>query len=53
MPRTFMDNEAKWFPEGTLEELPAIEGHRDDFDILGWALQPGDCVVFIPPVAGG
>jgi ectoine hydroxylase-related dioxygenase (phytanoyl-CoA dioxygenase family) len=46
MPRTFMDNEAKWFPEGTLAELPAIEGHRDDFDILGWALQPGDCVFF-------
>ena len=46
MPRTFMDNEAKWFPEGTLEELPAIEQHRDDFDILGWALQPGDCVFF-------
>ena len=46
MPRTFMDNEAKWFPEGTLEELPAIEQHRDDFGILGWALQPGDCVFF-------
>ena len=26
MPRTFMDNEAKWFPEGELEELPDIEG---------------------------
>ncbi len=46
MPRTFLDHEAKWFPEGTLAELPAIEGHRDDFDILGWALEPGDCVFF-------
>jgi ectoine hydroxylase-related dioxygenase (phytanoyl-CoA dioxygenase family) len=46
MPRTFMDHEAKWFPEGTLEELPDIEGRREDFDILGWALQPGDCVFF-------
>src|SRR3954464_4277028 len=25
MPRTFMDHEAKWFPEGALEELPDIE----------------------------
>ncbi len=46
MPRTFLDNEAKWFPEGTLAELPAIEQSREDFDILGWALQPGDCVFF-------
>lgn len=46
MPRTFLDHEAKWFPEGTLAELPPIEGHRDDFDILGWALEPGDCVFF-------
>ena len=38
MPRSFMDKQAKWFPEGTLHELPTIEGSRDDFDILGWAL---------------
>ncbi len=46
MPRTFMDNQAKWFPEGTLEELPDIEARREDFDILGWALEPGDAVFF-------
>jgi ectoine hydroxylase-related dioxygenase (phytanoyl-CoA dioxygenase family) len=46
MPRTFMDNEARWFPEGTLEELPDIESRRGDWNILGWALQPGDCVFF-------
>ncbi|MFN8155970.1 MAG: phytanoyl-CoA dioxygenase family protein [Candidatus Nanopelagicales bacterium] len=46
MPRTFLDNEAKWFPEGTLAELPQIEADRDSFDILGWALEPGDCVFF-------
>jgi ectoine hydroxylase-related dioxygenase (phytanoyl-CoA dioxygenase family) len=46
MPRTFMDNQAKWFPEGTLEELPDIEAHRDEHEILGWALQPGDAVFF-------
>ena len=46
MPRSFMNNEAKWFPEGTLAELPQIEADRDSFDILGWALEPGDCVFF-------
>ena len=46
MPRTFMTNEARWFPEGSLAELPDIATHRDDFDILGWALEPGDVVCF-------
>lgn len=46
MPRTFMDNQAKWFPEGTLSEIPAIEQDRAAFDILGWAMEPGDAVFF-------
>jgi ectoine hydroxylase-related dioxygenase (phytanoyl-CoA dioxygenase family) len=46
MPRTFMDDEAKWFPEGTLEELPDIEGDRAAFEILAWELEPGDAVYF-------
>lgn len=46
MPRTFMDNEAKWFPEGSLRELPAIESDRGSFDILSWAMEPGDAVFF-------
>ena len=46
MPRTFMDNEARWFPEGSLADLPDIEGHREDFPILGWELEPGDAVFF-------
>ena len=28
MPRTFMDDQARWFPEGSLEELPDIEADR-------------------------
>jgi len=28
MPRTFMDHQARWFPEGSLAELPDIEGTR-------------------------
>lgn len=29
-----------------LEELPDIDGNREDYDILGWALGPGDALAF-------
>ena len=46
MPRTFMTHEARWFPEGTLQELPDIEGQRTSLPIVGWPLEPGDAVAF-------
>ncbi len=46
MPRSFMDDQAKWFPEGSLEELPDVDGDRDRFEILAWELEPGDAVFF-------
>jgi len=46
MPRSFLDQEAKWFPEGSLADLPDIEGDRQHHRILGWALEPGDAVCF-------
>jgi ectoine hydroxylase-related dioxygenase (phytanoyl-CoA dioxygenase family) len=46
MPRSFMSSDAKWFPEGTLADLPDIEGNRDAFEIIGWEMQPGDAVFF-------
>ncbi len=46
MPRSFMDAQAKWFPEGSLADLPNIEAARHAFPILGWELQPGDAVCF-------
>lgn len=46
MPRSFMDNQAKWFPEGSLNELPDIENHRNQFPIIGWEIEPGDVVCF-------
>jgi ectoine hydroxylase-related dioxygenase (phytanoyl-CoA dioxygenase family) len=46
MPRSFMDAQAKWFPEGTLADLPNIEAAREKFPILGWELEPGDAVCF-------
>lgn len=46
MPRTFKDNHASWFPEGSLGELPDIESDRSSWPILGWELEPGDALFF-------
>jgi ectoine hydroxylase-related dioxygenase (phytanoyl-CoA dioxygenase family) len=46
MPRSFLDAEARWFPEGTLADLPDIDRERDRYRILGWELEPGDAVCF-------
>ena len=46
MPRTFMQHEAKWFPEGALADVPDVQANRDAFPIIGWELQPGDAVFF-------
>jgi ectoine hydroxylase-related dioxygenase (phytanoyl-CoA dioxygenase family) len=46
MPRSFLDGEAKWFPDGTLAELPAIDDEPDRFRVLAWDLEPGDAVFF-------
>jgi ectoine hydroxylase-related dioxygenase (phytanoyl-CoA dioxygenase family) len=46
MPRTFRDHQAKWFPEGSLAELPPIDQQPDQHRQLAWALQPGDVVAF-------
>jgi ectoine hydroxylase-related dioxygenase (phytanoyl-CoA dioxygenase family) len=44
MPKTFLAEESKWFPEGSLAPVPDpdVEGGR----VLEWALEPGDCVAF-------
>jgi ectoine hydroxylase-related dioxygenase (phytanoyl-CoA dioxygenase family) len=46
MPRTFLNSEARWFPEGNLAELPDIDADRGAFDIRRFALQPGDAIFF-------
>jgi ectoine hydroxylase-related dioxygenase (phytanoyl-CoA dioxygenase family) len=46
MPRSFMDAQAKWFPEGALHDRPDIEADRSAYPILSWALEPGDAVCF-------
>lgn len=44
MPRTFLTQQARWFPEGSLAELPEIDRARNS--ILGWEIEPGDVVCF-------
>lgn len=46
MPRSFMDNQAKWFPEGSLADLPDIDSNRENYPIIGWEITPGDVVCF-------
>jgi len=45
-PGTCRDNQAKWFADGTLAELPPIDAEPDQHRQLAWALQPGDAVAF-------
>jgi ectoine hydroxylase-related dioxygenase (phytanoyl-CoA dioxygenase family) len=46
MPRAFMTAESRWFPLGSLAELPDIDANLDSYPILGWALEPGDAIAF-------
>jgi ectoine hydroxylase-related dioxygenase (phytanoyl-CoA dioxygenase family) len=46
MPRSFLDGQSKWFPEGSLAELPDIDGEPDRYRVIGWELEPGDAVFF-------
>ena len=32
--------------ERRFERLPDIQAAREDYDIVSWAMQPGDCIVF-------
>ena len=44
MPKTFLSEEAKWFPDGSLAEVPDVEA--GGYEVLGWDLAPGDAVAF-------
>ena len=46
MPRTFLDDQAKWFPDGALEELPDFDADPERWRVIGWDLEPGDAVFF-------
>jgi ectoine hydroxylase-related dioxygenase (phytanoyl-CoA dioxygenase family) len=46
MPRTFLRKEARWFPDGSLAELPDISDNPSAFDIRRFGLEPGDAIFF-------
>jgi len=46
MPRTFLDDRAAWFAEGTLAEIPNFDDDPERWPVIGWALEPGDAVFF-------
>jgi ectoine hydroxylase-related dioxygenase (phytanoyl-CoA dioxygenase family) len=46
MPRSFLDGQAKWFPDGALAEMPDLAADPERFPVIGWALEPGDAVFF-------
>lgn len=46
MPRTFMTKQGKWFPEGTLADIPDMSLTENRRRVIGWALEPGDLVAF-------
>ena len=48
MPRSFLDHQAKWFPEGSLDEMGDVDDdlRRDPSALRRWALEPGDAVAF-------
>jgi ectoine hydroxylase-related dioxygenase (phytanoyl-CoA dioxygenase family) len=46
MPRTFLSKEARWFPEGSLAELPDIDSDRGAWDLRRFDLAPGDAIFF-------
>jgi ectoine hydroxylase-related dioxygenase (phytanoyl-CoA dioxygenase family) len=46
MPRAFLDGQAKWFPAGSLAELPDLAADTERFPVIGWELEPGDVIFF-------
>jgi ectoine hydroxylase-related dioxygenase (phytanoyl-CoA dioxygenase family) len=47
------DDTAPLYTDGRMPRLPNIEGERDRWDIVSWAVEPADVVVFHPAVLHG
>lgn len=46
LPRKFISHEYYDYASDDYEPIPDIEANRDDYRILSWDLDPGDCIVF-------
>ena len=49
----FFQNHYEGDDRTNLSTFPDIEAHRDDYEILAWDMEPGDCVVFHGMTAHG
>lgn len=47
------DDTAPTHPDSPLPRLPDIEAARGDWDIVSWAVEPGDLIVFHPAMLHG
>jgi ectoine hydroxylase-related dioxygenase (phytanoyl-CoA dioxygenase family) len=47
------DDTAPLFPDSDMPRLPDIEASRGQWDILSWAVSPGDIVAFHPSMLHG
>ena len=47
------DDTAPTHPKSSLPRLPDIEATRDQWDIVSWAVEPGDLIVFHPAILHG
>jgi hypothetical protein len=47
------DDTAPLYPDGRLPRLPNIEAERKHWDIVSWAVEPGDVIVFHPAMLHG
>lgn len=47
------DDTAPLHPQSSLPRLPDIEAGRDSYDIVSWAVEPGDVIVFHPQILHG
>ena len=45
-PRLFINHENYSDGHSGFETIPDIDAHRDDYRLLSWDLEPGDCIVF-------
>lgn len=46
LPTTFLSEQAKWFPEGSLSTVPDIDADPSSFELLQWEVEPGDALAF-------
>lgn len=53
LPKMIRDERPLVGAEDGFEPMPDIDGHRGDYEILSWDMEPGDCIAFSAMVVHG